>query len=81
MIISLVSLIYVVIFTDRVNTSIAAQDIMPEYGLSDVQFGWIFSAFILGYALAQIPGGWLGDRFGPRKVITWAISAARFPLR
>jgi ACS family glucarate transporter-like MFS transporter len=58
---------------DRVNISIAAKFIMPEYGLTDIQFGWIFSAFVFGYALAQIPGGWLGDRFGPRRVMTWAI--------
>lgn len=73
LIISLVFVIYVVMFIDRVNISIAAKYIMPEYGLSDVQFGWIFSAFVFGYALAQIPGGWLGDRLGPRKVMTWAI--------
>ena len=35
--------------------------------------GWILSAFVLGYALFQIPGGWLGDRFGPRGVLTAAI--------
>jgi MFS transporter, ACS family, glucarate transporter len=72
-IVGLVFLIYVLMFIDRVNISIAAKFIMPEYGLSEVEFGWIFSAFVLGYALAQIPGGWLGDRFGPRRVMTWAI--------
>ena len=72
-IVGLVFVIYVLMFIDRVNISIAAKYIMPEYGLTDVQFGWIFSAFVLGYALVQIPGGWLGDRFGPRRVLTWAI--------
>jgi ACS family glucarate transporter-like MFS transporter len=72
-IIALVFLIYVLMYIDRVNISIAAKYIMPEYGLSEIQFGAIFSAFVLGYALAQIPGGWLGDRFGPRRVMTWAI--------
>jgi ACS family glucarate transporter-like MFS transporter len=72
-IIALVFMIYVLMFIDRVNISIAAKFIMPEYGLTDLQFGWIFSAFVLGYALAQIPGGWLGDRYGPRRVMTWAI--------
>ena len=71
--IGLLFVVYVLMFIDRVNISIAAKYIMPEYGLSDVQFGWIFSAFVLGYALVQIPGGWLGDRFGPRRVLTWAI--------
>jgi ACS family glucarate transporter-like MFS transporter len=72
-IIGLLFLIYVLMFIDRVNISIAAKFIMPEYGLSDIEFGYIFSAFVLGYALSQIPGGWLGDRFGPRRVMTWAI--------
>ena len=72
-IVGLVFVIYVLMFIDRVNIPIAAKYIMPEYGLTDVEFGWIFSAFVLGYALVQIPGGWLGDRFGPRRVLTWAI--------
>ncbi|HEX9595711.1 MAG TPA: MFS transporter, partial [Anaerolineales bacterium] len=42
-------------------------------GLSDVQMGWIFSAFVFGYAVLQIPGGTLGDRFGPRRVLAGAI--------
>jgi ACS family glucarate transporter-like MFS transporter len=63
----------VLMFIDRVNISIAAKYIMPEYGLTDIQMGWIFSAFVLGYALVQVPGGWLGDRFGPRIVLAGAI--------
>lgn len=60
-------------FIDRVNISIAAKYIMPEYGLSEVQMGWIFSAFVFGYAVLQIPGGTLGDRFGPRRILAGAI--------
>ena len=63
----------VLMFIDRVNISIAGKYIMPEYGLTNVQMGSIFSAFVLGYALLQIPGGWLGDRFGPRPVLAGAI--------
>ena len=73
LVIFLIFLIYVLMFIDRVNISIAAQYIMPEYGLTEIQIGWIFSAFVLGYALVQIPGGWLGDRFGPRRVMFVAI--------
>lgn len=72
-IIALIFVVYVLMFFDRVNISIAAKYIMPEYGLSKVEFGVIFSAFVMAYALAQVPGGWLGDRFGPRRVMTWAI--------
>ncbi len=63
----------VLMFIDRVNISIAAKYIMPEYGLSNVQMGWIFSSFVFGYAVLQIPGGSLGDRFGPRRVLAGAI--------
>ena len=73
LIVALVFCMGVLMFIDRVNISIAAKYIMPEYGFSDVQMGWIFSAFVLGYAIMQIPGGWLGDQFGPRRVLTGAI--------
>ncbi|MSR13913.1 MAG: MFS transporter [Gammaproteobacteria bacterium] len=72
-IIALIFLVYVLMIVDRINISIAGKYIIPEYGLSQVEFGMIFSAFVLTYALAQIPGGWLGDRYGPRRVMTWAI--------
>ena len=72
-IVTLIFCMGVLMFIDRVNISIAAKYIMPEYGLTDVQMGWIFSAFVLGYALVQVPGGWLGDRFGPRIVLAGAI--------
>jgi ACS family glucarate transporter-like MFS transporter len=64
----------VLMFIDRVNISIAGKYIMPEYNLTKVEMGSIFSAFVLGYALLQIPGGWLGDRFGPRPILAGAIS-------
>jgi len=72
-IVALIFCMGVLMFIDRVNISIAAKYIMPEYGLTDIQMGWIFSAFVLGYALLQIPGGWLGDRFGPRIILAGAI--------
>ncbi len=73
LIVALLFGIYMLMVIDRVSISIAAKYIMPEYQLSEVQIGWIFSAFLLGYALCQIPGGWLGDRFGPRRVLAFAI--------
>ena len=69
-IIALIFLVYMLMFIDRINISIAAKYIMPEHGLNELEFGAIFSAFVLACALAQIPGGWLGDRFGPRRVLT-----------
>lgn len=72
-ILALLFSVNVILYIDRLSISIAAKYIMPEYGLSKVQMGWIFSAFVIGYALFQIPGGWLGDRFGPRRVLAGAI--------
>jgi len=60
-------------YLDRVNVSIAGQAIQKEYGMSNVQLGWIFSAFVIGYALFQAPGGRLADRFGPRRVIAVGV--------
>ena len=50
-----------------------ARQMMPALGLTDLQMGQVFSAFVLGYALFQVPGGWLGDRWGPRWVLAVAV--------
>jgi ACS family glucarate transporter-like MFS transporter len=55
----------------RVNVSTAGQLLMQEFGLSQVAMGRVFSAFLLGYALSQVPAGALADRFGARKVLAW----------
>lgn len=60
-------------YLDRVNLSIAGHSIESEMHFSTVTMGWIFSAFLLGYALMQVPGGWAADRFGPRRVLAVAI--------
>src|SRR5579884_3306391 len=60
-------------YLDRVNISIAGQAIANEFHLNTVQLGWVFSAFVLGYALFQAPGGRLADRFGPRRTLTFGV--------
>ncbi|MCC2640993.1 MAG: putative Sugar transporter of the major facilitator superfamily [Nitrospira sp.] len=72
-ILSLLFAISVVTYMDRVNISVTARQMMPAYGLTDQDMGYIFSAFVFGYALCQIPGGWLGDRWGARLVLTAAL--------
>lgn len=56
----------------RVNVSTAAPLLMKEFNLSQVAMGRIFSSFLLGYALFQIPSGAFADRWGARKVLTLA---------
>ena len=65
----------------RGNLSIAAPSMMADLQLTEIQWGWVMAAFPLGYALFQFPGGLLGDRYGPRKVLTviaaaWAVLIA-----
>jgi MFS transporter, ACS family, glucarate transporter len=68
-------------YLDRVNISIAGGSIVDAYHLTDVQLGKVFSALVAGYALFQTLGGYLADRFGPRRVLTagvlwWGIFTA-----
>lgn len=57
----------------RVNVSTAAPLLMSEFHLDQVAMGRVFSAFLLGYALFQIPAGMLADRLGAKKLL--AVSA------
>jgi MFS transporter, ACS family, glucarate transporter len=66
-------LLSVVTYLDRVNISITSPSIKGEFGLDRVQMGMIFSAFVVGYTLFQVPAGWLGDRFGHKKALTLAL--------
>ncbi len=56
----------------RVNLSVAGVLMMHDLGLSQQTMGQVFSAFLVGYALCQIPGGMLADRFGAPRVLAWA---------
>jgi MFS family permease len=59
----------IITYVDRVCISQAAPFMQAELGLTGAQMGLAFSAFAWAYALFEIPGGWLGDRIGPRKVL------------
>jgi MFS transporter, ACS family, glucarate transporter len=63
-------LLSVVTYLDRVCISTTAPAMMKDLGLSPLQMGWVFSIFIFGYALFEIPGGWMGDHWGARSVLT-----------
>ena len=62
------------LYVDRVAISTAKGPITSELGLSDTQFGWVLSAFALGYALFQTPGGFLADRYGARIALATVVS-------
>ena len=68
-------------YIDRVAIAVAAPFIREDLHLTPVQMGWALAAFGWAYALFEIPGGWLGDRLGPRRVlmrsvIWWSVFTA-----
>jgi sugar phosphate permease len=77
-VVGLLFLSTIINYADRVNISVAASDIMRETGWDKAQFGVALSAFLLGYALFQFPGGLIADRWSPRKVL--ALSCFGFSL-
>lgn len=71
----------VVTYIDRVCISKSADLMMADLKLSKEQMGYAFSAFAWAYALFEIPGGWLGDKIGPRLVLLrvvlmWSVFTA-----
>ena len=64
---------YMITYMDRVVISSAAPKIREEFGFSLETMGLILGAFRWGYAFFQIPGGWLGDRIGPRRALTLIV--------
>jgi sugar phosphate permease len=73
-VLALISVMYLITYLDRVNISTAAPEISKEFGFDKITMGVIFSAFVWAYALFQVPGGWLSDRFGARKVLTGVVT-------
>lgn len=65
-------------YADRATISIAAPGIRKDLGLDAVQMGFVFSAFAWSYVVAQLPGGWLLDRFGSKityffSIFLWSV--------
>jgi sugar phosphate permease len=77
-VLALVVSAYMITYMDRVNLASAVPVIQRDMGFSMITIGWIFASFRWGYALFQIPGGWLGDRIGGRRalalvVVWWSV--------
>lgn len=76
----LISLMYLICYMDRSNISVAQPEIAKQFHLSKSAMGLVLAAFTWAYALGQVPAGWLGDRFGAKKVLTvimswWSVAA------
>ena len=61
-------------YASRATLGIAGKPLASEFHLDSVQLGYLFSAFAWAYAIGQIPGGGLLDRYGSRPVYLWSIS-------
>ncbi len=69
-VLGLLSLLLVITYIDRVCLAIAGPRMQEELGIDPVAWGWVTGMFTLSYAAFEIPSGALGDRLGPRKVLT-----------
>jgi MFS family permease len=70
-VLAMLCIMYFITYVDRVNIGTAASEIQKELHLSNTELGLVFSAFAYPYLLFQVIGGWVGDRFGPRKTLFW----------
>jgi MFS family permease len=59
----------IITYIDRVSISFAGPIIRDQLNFTQEQLGWVFSSFAIAYALFEIPGGLMGDKWGPRKVL------------
>ena len=76
----LLSFMYLITYMDRSNISVAQPEIAKQFGLNKNAMGLVLAAFTWAYALGQVPSGWFGDRFGPKRVLTvimtlWSATA------
>ena len=73
LLIMLIFVVSAVVYIDRTNITVAGLELAKDYHIGKVELGWIFSAFLLGYAVFQIPAGWLTVRLGPRRTLTLGL--------
>jgi MFS transporter, ACS family, glucarate transporter len=72
-VVALVAFVTGLTYVDRLNLGIVAKNFQEEFNFTTQTLGWILGAFSLGYAWFHLPGGWLADRFGARRVLAGAI--------
>ena len=66
-------LLFAITYIDRVCISVAGPRMQEELGIDPVGWGWVTAMFTLSYCLFEIPTGALGDRIGPRRVLTRVV--------
>jgi sugar phosphate permease len=64
---------YFITYLDRVLLSVATPFIEKEFSFDTITMGWVLFSYSIAYALFQIPGGWFGDRAGPRVALTCVV--------
>lgn len=69
-VLAMLFLLSIITFIDRVSISLAGPRMQQELHISPKEWGWVLGAFAIAYAAFEIPSGALGDRIGPRKVLT-----------
>ena len=77
-VLALLCLLYLILFVNRVNIATAAPLMKADLRLSNTQLGLVFSAFAIPYALFQLIGGWIGDKFGPRLTLSACCAMVGF---
>jgi ACS family glucarate transporter-like MFS transporter len=72
-IVALLAFVTGLTYMDRLNLGIVGKSFQEEFNFTSQTMGWILGAFSLGYAWFHLPGGWLADRFGSRRILAIAI--------
>jgi MFS transporter, ACS family, glucarate transporter len=69
-VVGLLVLLFAITYLDRVCISVAGPRMQEDLGITPIGWGWVTGMFTLGYCLFEIPTGMMGDRIGPRRVLT-----------
>ena len=72
-VLGLLILLFAITYIDRVCISVAGPRMQEELGIDPIGWGWVTAMFTLSYCLFEIPTGALGDRIGPRRVLTRVV--------
>lgn len=73
-VLGMLSLLAIITYLDRVCISVAGPRMQAELGISPEAWGWVTGMFVLSYGIFEIPCGALGDRIGPRRVLTRIVT-------